>query len=116
MGGQITQHPLSVADNNGNFIVLNDVATLNNNEKCNWNSWEKFCEVSMTVFNKPPFNLAVGAPIKARTFADANVAWEPRDSSLESNKLINGNDVIPTCQARPVMKPTPLQVVWDNDY
>jgi len=75
MGGQITQHPLSVADSNGDYIVLNDVASLSNNEKCHWNSWEKFCEVSMTVFNKPPFNLEVGDAIHARTFADANVAW-----------------------------------------
>lgn len=116
MGGQITQHPLSVADKDGNYIVLNDVATISNNEKCNWNSWDQFCEVSMTVFNKAPFNLEVGAPIHARTFADANVAWEPRDASLESNMLFNGNDVTPTCNARPVMKPLPKQVVWDDDY
>ena len=69
MGDFIESHPLSIATKDGDYLELNNVAGLDQTERCNWNSWDKLCEVSMTVFSGAPFNLLPGDKINARTLA-----------------------------------------------
>jgi hypothetical protein len=83
MGGQIIRHPLSIRGKDGDYYELNE-QDINNNEKCHWNSWDRYCEVSMTVFNKSPFNLLDGDQIHARTYAakDSSNAAESRSDDI----------------------------------
>jgi len=69
MGDFIESHPLSIETRDGDYLELNNVDGLDSSERCNWNSWDKLCEVSMTVFGEHPFNLLPGDEINARTLA-----------------------------------------------
>jgi hypothetical protein len=108
MGGQIRRHPLSIRGADNQYYVLND-QNISNNEKCHWNSWDRYCEVSMTVFNKAPFNLVTGDFIYAKTYA----AKDMTDAAgTISNDIFNGSQ---NCAARPEMMPLPQRVVWESD-
>lgn len=108
MGGLIVSHPLEIKTKAGVWQVLNDVTDLDQYAKCNWNSWDKVCEVSMTVFSKAPFHLLPNDPVEAQTRAISNNGGE---SSYITNNVASGS-----CSAAgmPKMKQLPTQVQFSS--
>ena len=102
MGGLIVSHPLEIKTKGDVWQVLNDVDTLDQYSKCNWNSWDKVCEVSMNVFKAEPFLLLPDDEVEARTRAISNTG--------ETSSYITNNVSAGACTPMPKMKQLPTQV------
>jgi len=88
---------------------LNDVDGLSNDERCNWNSWDRSCEVSMTVFNRAPFDLPVDSVIRARTMASKDYSALPESTSeyIYNGQSASATSAGLTCADEPILKPLP---------